>query len=68
MDRFQYIIHGYDVWELPPNGQGNRCIDGIEYIEGISVYQRDEEMFHHQFEAMKMAFADGLHHITDAKI
>ncbi|MCB6603426.1 gamma-glutamyltransferase family protein, partial [Erysipelatoclostridium ramosum] len=24
-------------------------------------------LFHHQFEAMKMAFADGLHHITDAK-
>lgn len=59
--------HGYDVWELPPNGQGIVALMALNILKEFQFTERNEEMFHHQFEAMKMAFADGMHHITDPR-
>lgn len=67
VDPVSVHYHGYDVWELPPNGQGIVALMALNILKEFQFAQRDEELFHHQFEAMKMAFADGLHHITDAK-
>lgn len=67
VDPVSVHYHGYDVWELPPNGQGIVALMALNILKEFQFAQRDEEMFHHQFEAMKMAFADGLHHITDAQ-
>lgn len=67
MDPVSVHYHGYDVWELPPNGQGIVALMALNMLKEFHFTQRDEELFHHQFEAMKMAFADGLHHITDAE-
>ena len=57
---------GYEVWELPPNGQGIialmtlNILAGFDFSGGVSVRN-----LHRQIEAMKLAFADGLEHITD---
>lgn len=57
--------HGYDVWELPPNGQGIVALTALNILNEFHFAHRDEEMFHTQMEAMKLAFADGLHRVSD---
>ena len=60
---------GYEVWELPPNGQGIialmalNILKGFDFSGGVSVRN-----YHRQIEAMKLAFADGLEHITDPRM
>lgn len=52
---------GYDVWELPPNGQGIAALQILNILEqyDISSMQRDSAEFVHTFvEAKKLAFAD----------
>jgi gamma-glutamyltranspeptidase/glutathione hydrolase len=59
---------GYDVWEIPPNGHGLvalmalNILKGFEFSEPYSV-----ETLHRQFEAMKLAYADGKKYITDIR-
>ena len=60
---------GYEVWELPPNGQGIialmalNILEGYDFTGGVSIRN-----VHRQIEAMKLAFADGLEHITDSRM
>lgn len=56
---------GVDVWELPPNGQGINALMALNILNSFAFDKRDEKYFHTQLEAMKMAFADGMHAITD---
>lgn len=52
---------GYDVWELPPNGQGIAALQILNMLElyDIEGMQRDSAEFVHTFvEAKKLAFAD----------
>lgn len=52
---------GYDVWELPPNGQGIAALQILNILEGYDLGQmgRDSAEFVHAFvEAKKLAFAD----------
>jgi len=57
---------GYDVWEIPPNGQGLVALVALNILSGIDLGAKDEETaFHKQIEAMKLAFADGLAQITE---
>ena len=57
---------GYDVWELPPNGHGIVPLMALNILKGFSFTERESaETLHRQFEAMKMAFADGMHFVTD---
>lgn len=52
---------GYDVWELPPNGQGIAALQILNVLElyDIGNMQRDSAEFIHTFvEAKKLAFAD----------
>lgn len=59
---------GYDVWELPPNGHGIVPLMALNILKGLDFKERDcAETLHRQFEAMKMAFADGDRYITDPK-
>jgi gamma-glutamyltranspeptidase/glutathione hydrolase len=59
---------GYDVWEIPPNGQGIVALTALNILEGFDMgdSQRDTAAsFHLQIEALKLAFADGLRYIAD---
>ena len=52
---------GYDVWELPPNGQGIAALQMLNLIEPHDVRKMGRgsaEWFHLFIEAKKLAFAD----------
>jgi len=59
---------GYDVWEIPPNGQGVIALMALNILKEFEFSERESaETFHKQWEAMKLAFSDGLAHISDPK-
>lgn len=52
---------GYDVWELPPNGQGTAALQILNIMEGFDVAAMgfgSAEYIHHFTEAKKLAFED----------
>jgi gamma-glutamyltranspeptidase/glutathione hydrolase len=52
---------GYDVWELPPNGQGIAALQMLELLEGFDLRAMgfgSAEYLHALVEAKKLAFAD----------
>ena len=56
---------GYDVWEIPPNGQGMIALMALNLLKGFHFSAKDSaETYHKQIEAMKIAFTEGLQHIT----
>ncbi|GAB7386470.1 gamma-glutamyltransferase family protein [Bacillaceae bacterium] len=57
---------GYDVWEIPPNGQGLVALLALNILKGFDFPCKESiETYHTQLEAMKLAFADGLRYITE---
>ena len=57
---------GYDVWELPPNGQGIVALMALNILSGFAFdAQGSPETLHLQLEAIKLAFADGRAFVTD---
>jgi gamma-glutamyltranspeptidase / glutathione hydrolase len=58
---------GYDVWEIPPNGQGIVALMALNIMKGFEVGGNRENLddMHHQIEAMKLAFSDGKAYVTD---
>ncbi|MBQ7058567.1 MAG: gamma-glutamyltransferase [Firmicutes bacterium] len=57
---------GYDVCEIPPNGQGVIALIALNILKEFTFTSKDDpDQVHRQIEAMKMAFADGLKYITD---
>ena len=59
---------GYEVAELPPSGQGIVALMALNIFKNRTVDKADVDYYHEMFETMKMAFADGLHYITDPKV
>ena len=52
---------GYDVWELPPNGQGTAALQILNIMENFDVRSMgfgSSEYIHHFTEAKKIAFED----------
>lgn len=58
---------GYDVWEIPPNGQGIVALMALNIMKEFVVDQKDPLYYHRQFEAIKLAFKDAIHYISDPK-
>ncbi len=59
---------GYNVWEIPPNGQGLVALLGLNILKNDYFDHHDSvDTFHKQIEAIKLAFADGQKYITDKK-
>jgi gamma-glutamyltranspeptidase/glutathione hydrolase len=59
---------GFDVWEIPPNGQGIAALLGLQVLDGLDLraHARDSvEGYHLQIEAMKLGFADALRYVAD---
>jgi gamma-glutamyltranspeptidase / glutathione hydrolase len=58
---------GYDVWEIPPNGQGIVALMALNIVEQLSIDKKKESIdtYHKQIEAIKLAFADGFEYIGD---
>ena len=68
VDPISVNYRGVDVWEIPPSGQGLIALMTLKILEGFQFDQRDSQLtWHRQLEAMKLAYSDGLHHITDAE-
>ncbi|RXT03732.1 gamma-glutamyltransferase family protein [Ammoniphilus sp. CFH 90114] len=66
VDPIKVNYRGYDVWEIPPNGQGLVALMALNILKGFDLSEKDSvETYHKQLEAMKLAFADGLKYITD---
>lgn len=58
---------GYDVWEIPPNGQGITALMALNILKEFEFKEKNcFDTYHTQLEAMKLAFADSLHYVTDA--
>ena len=52
---------GYDIWELPPNGQGIATLQILNILEGYDIKSMgfgSKEYIHHFVEAKKLAFED----------
>jgi len=59
---------GYDVWELPPNGQGIIALSALNILKGFDFSPDGKdatETVHKQIEAIKLAFAAGKKAISD---
>lgn len=57
---------GHDVWEIPPNGQGIISLMALNLLKGFDFEHKDTaETYHRQIEALKLAFVDGRHYVTD---
>jgi gamma-glutamyltranspeptidase / glutathione hydrolase len=59
---------GFDVWEIPPNGQGITALIALNILEGFDLgrYPREStESYHLQLEAIKLAFADAGRYVAD---
>ncbi len=57
---------GYEICELPPNGQGIVALMALNILRGYDLSERGSvDTLHKQLEAMKLAFADGKEYITD---
>jgi gamma-glutamyltranspeptidase/glutathione hydrolase len=57
---------GYNVWEIPPNGQGLVALMALNIIKELDVSHHDDvDTLHKQIEAIKLAFADGQKYITE---
>lgn len=57
---------GYDVWEMPPNGQGIVALMALNMLKGFDFTQKETaDTYHKQIEAIKLAFVDGKKYVTD---
>ena len=57
---------GYEVCEIPPNGQGIVALMALNILKEFSFPEKDSALTaHRQIEAIKMAFADALRYVTD---
>ena len=61
---------GYDVWELPPNGQGIAALQILNILENYNIQKMglfSSEYIHLFTEAKKLAFADRAKYYADPK-
>ncbi|WP_127581716.1 gamma-glutamyltransferase [Paenibacillus koleovorans] len=66
VDPIKVTYKGYEIWELPPNGQGLVALMALNMLKDFQLTDiHAVDTYHNQIEAIKLAFADGLKYITD---
>jgi gamma-glutamyltranspeptidase/glutathione hydrolase len=59
---------GYDVWEMPPNGQGIVALIALGILRDFDFSGHDDTTtIHRQIEAIKMGFADAAKYVADPR-
>jgi gamma-glutamyltranspeptidase/glutathione hydrolase len=67
VDPIKVNYKGFDIWEIPPNGQGMVALMALNMLKDDSfTHREDTHAYHMQIEAMKLAFSDGKEYITQA--
>jgi len=59
---------GYDVWEIPPNGQGIAVLQMLNILEGFdlaSMGHNSGDHLHHLIEAKKIVYEDRARYYAD---
>ena len=57
---------GHTVAQIPPNGQGIVGLMALNILKNFDIMHKEaERSFHLQWEAIKLAFADAKHYVTD---
>jgi gamma-glutamyltranspeptidase/glutathione hydrolase len=68
VDPISTNYHGYDVWEIPPNGQGITTLIALNILSNFDLSplgRESVESYHLQIEALKLAYADALAYVAD---
>ena len=66
VDPISVSYRGCELWEIPPNGQGITALMALNILKEFPLESLDAvEARHLQWEAMKLAFADARHYVTD---
>jgi gamma-glutamyltranspeptidase / glutathione hydrolase len=63
--------HGYDFYEIPPNGQGLTALLALNIVKGFELHQLGygtADYYHALIEATKLAFADAHAYIADPNL
>ena len=58
---------GYDVYEIPPNGQGIVALMALNMLKEFEFPRQDALAYHRAIEAIKIAFADAKQYVTDVR-
>jgi len=67
VDPIHVNYKGYDVCEIPPNGQGITALMALNLLKDETLQYGDIITYHKQIEALKIAFSDTLTYVTDPK-
>jgi gamma-glutamyltranspeptidase/glutathione hydrolase len=60
------VFRGYDIWELPPNGQGLVALMALAILDGMELNSYGDLLSTHKMiEAVKLAFTDGQRYIAE---
>ena len=68
VDPISKTYRGYDVYEMPPNGQGVAALIALGILEHFDIQSLpvdSADSMHIQIEAMKLAFADTYRYVAD---
>ena len=66
VDPLKVNYRGYDICEIPPNGQGIVALMALNILKEFNFEKKEcVDTYHKQFEAMKMAFKNGMYFVTD---
>lgn len=65
VDPIKVNYKGYDVWEIPPNGQGIVAQMALNIYQHADAKWQDADTLHKQIEAMKLAYTDGKAFVTE---